>query len=190
MFLQIQLCYTRCRRYPRVRAPHTPRSPAPHACPANSHRLFVSDDAAPSPPQHAASLSGVVSIVDVLSIFARLARLPDVDPTAMQRHRRASSTSSASSASGGGVARAPDAYGTLPRSRSSSRTGFGTAGAHTLKKRVSMSSTSRSVSVSPGLPPTVVAGSPGSAGAGVLAGPVPSFEQLQGEAVWAARVPR
>ena len=64
------------------------------------------------------NLSGIVSIVDstvilrptmlcylisgvlpVLSLFARLAKVPGVDPTHMQRHRRASSASSQSSKS-------------------------------------------------------------------------------------------
>ncbi|KAI0765772.1 hypothetical protein BC629DRAFT_1293340 [Irpex lacteus] len=86
----------------------------------NSHRLFVSDDQPVSSPLGTGSLSGVVSIVDVLSLFGRLANLPDVDPTAMQRHRRASSASSASESSGTG--RSPEHYA-FPRSRSSSRTG-------------------------------------------------------------------
>ena len=51
----------------------------------------------------------------MLSLFARVANIPDVDPTRMVRHRRASSTSSSDSA------RSPprDIVG---RSRSSSRT--------------------------------------------------------------------
>lgn len=86
---------------------------------ANAHRLFVSDEAesinpvlSPSSP---GNLTGIISIVDsmyinwvlhlvscvnqypVLSLFAHLARIPDVDPGRMQRHRRASSTSSHSS---------------------------------------------------------------------------------------------
>ncbi|KIP07259.1 hypothetical protein PHLGIDRAFT_127793 [Phlebiopsis gigantea 11061_1 CR5-6] len=138
----------------------------------NSHRLFISDDTAPSPPSRAASLSGVVSIVDVLSLFARLAKLPDVDPTAMQRHRRASSASSGSS-----ISRSPEPYNHLARSRSSSRTGYSSAPT----KRMSVSS----ANVSPGLPPTI-SSSPG----GGLAGPVPSFESLSNVQQWAARVPR
>lgn len=36
-------------------------------------------------------LRGVVSVIDILALFARLAGLPDVDPARMQKHRRASS---------------------------------------------------------------------------------------------------
>lgn len=61
------------------------------------------------------NLTGIVSVVDsmwidyflactywnfrtpVLSLFARLAKIPNVDPTQMQRHRRASSASSSQS---------------------------------------------------------------------------------------------
>ena len=53
----------------------------------------------------------------VLSLFARVANLPNVDPTAMQRHRRASSTSSSSAGS-----RSPRSSGDFARSRSNSRT--------------------------------------------------------------------
>ncbi|KAJ6495294.1 hypothetical protein C8R45DRAFT_866502 [Mycena sanguinolenta] len=66
----------------------------------NSHRLFITRDTNGSAsPIFASPLSGVVSIVDILSLFARLAHL-DVDPGRM-RHRRASSasTNSAHSAS-------------------------------------------------------------------------------------------
>ncbi|KAF8474400.1 hypothetical protein DFH94DRAFT_636020 [Russula ochroleuca] len=63
----------------------------------NSHRLFVISEtpgsASPS-SGFRGNLSGVVSIVDVLSLFARIANIPDVDPGRMQRHRRASSASS------------------------------------------------------------------------------------------------
>ena len=61
----------------------------------------------------------------VLSIFARIANIPDVDPTRMQRHRRASSTSSSSS-----ISRSPEPYNHLARSRSGSRTGYGSGAAH------------------------------------------------------------
>ena len=57
----------------------------------------------------------------VLSFFARIARVPDVDPTRMQRHRRASSTSSSE-----GPRSPPRRTSGPPRSRSSSRTGTGT----------------------------------------------------------------
>ncbi|KAJ3520486.1 hypothetical protein NM688_g9156 [Phlebia brevispora] len=109
---------------------------------ANSHRLFVADDSLPAPPSVPASLSGVVSIVDVLALFARIANIPDVDPTAMQRHRRASSSSGSSVKSG----RSPVHSTFGPRSRSSSRT--------SLNKRLSLSSSppvSMPLSVSPGL---------------------------------------
>ncbi|KAI0041618.1 hypothetical protein FA95DRAFT_674696 [Auriscalpium vulgare] len=63
----------------------------------NSHRVFVTSDTA------GGTLSGIVSVGDILSLFALLAHL-DVDPTRAQRHRRASSVSSqgssASSSSG------------------------------------------------------------------------------------------
>ncbi|EMD32319.1 hypothetical protein CERSUDRAFT_119018 [Gelatoporia subvermispora B] len=80
----------------------------------NSHRLFVTDDSPVTSPGASTSgnLSGIVSVVDALSLFARIANIPDVDPTRMQRHRRASSSASSQSPSDSG-------YG---RSRSSSRT--------------------------------------------------------------------
>ncbi|KZT07022.1 CBS-domain-containing protein [Laetiporus sulphureus 93-53] len=91
----------------------------------DSHRLFVTDDSALSPtfpPSSSGSLSGIVSTVDVLSLFARLANLPDVDPKRMQRHRRASSTSSQSSSSHSSD---PSNFSLGLRSRSSSRTSLG-----------------------------------------------------------------
>ncbi|KAF8903933.1 hypothetical protein CPB84DRAFT_1961018 [Gymnopilus junonius] len=87
----------------------------------NAHRVFVTKDsgaASPtlSPSFHGGSfqsnLIGIVSVVDILSLFARYAKVPNVDPTHMQRHRRASSTSSSISER--------DFFN---RSRSSSRTG-------------------------------------------------------------------
>lgn len=69
----------------------------------NSHRLFVTFETPGSASPSAGvrgNLSGVVSIGDILSLFARIANIPDVDPARM-RHRRASSTSSHSSSSGG-----------------------------------------------------------------------------------------
>lgn len=87
----------------------------------NSHRLFITRDTSGSTSPIIASgripgnLTGIVSIVDILSLFARLAHL-DVDPARMRRHRRASSasTNSAHSARSGsrpssrsGVARTP-----------------------------------------------------------------------------------
>ncbi|KAJ6588749.1 hypothetical protein B0H19DRAFT_1100956 [Mycena capillaripes] len=71
----------------------------------NSHRLFITRDTSGSTSPIIASgripgnLTGVVSIVDILSLFARLAHL-DVDPARMQRHRRASSASTNSAHSG------------------------------------------------------------------------------------------
>ncbi|KAJ7461831.1 hypothetical protein B0H11DRAFT_2056233 [Mycena galericulata] len=64
----------------------------------NSHRLFITRDTSGSTSPMVASrvpgnLTGIVSIVDILSLFARFAHL-DVDPARMQRHRRASSASS------------------------------------------------------------------------------------------------
>ncbi|KAJ7204654.1 hypothetical protein GGX14DRAFT_459240 [Mycena pura] len=71
----------------------------------NSHRLFITRDTtgsvSPLVPSSrlTGNLTGIVSIVDILSVFARLAHL-DVDPARMQRHRRASSASSHSGRSG------------------------------------------------------------------------------------------
>ncbi|KAI4520998.1 hypothetical protein K525DRAFT_202313 [Schizophyllum commune Loenen D] len=64
---------------------------------ANAHRIFV---------ETGGILHGLVSIVDVLSLFAHLAKLPNVDPTTMKRQRRASSVSSGSR-SGSRAGRSP-----------------------------------------------------------------------------------
>ncbi|PPQ65354.1 hypothetical protein CVT26_000069 [Gymnopilus dilepis] len=88
----------------------------------NAHRVFVTKDSGPASPSlspsfHGGSfqsnLIGIVSVVDILSLFARSAKIPNVDPTHMQRHRRASSASSSISER--------DIFN---RSRSSSRTGI------------------------------------------------------------------
>jgi len=65
----------------------------------SAHRLFVTDDNPNSPKlgNSPEPLSGIVSIVDVLSLFALAASIPNVDPTRMQRRRRASSSASPSS---------------------------------------------------------------------------------------------
>ncbi|KIY47923.1 hypothetical protein FISHEDRAFT_44374, partial [Fistulina hepatica ATCC 64428] len=66
----------------------------------NAHRLFVTRNSSttPSPTSSVSSnLCGIVSMIDVLSIFARLANVPDVDPTIMKQLRRRSSSSSHSS---------------------------------------------------------------------------------------------
>ncbi|KAL1662241.1 hypothetical protein GGF50DRAFT_128884 [Schizophyllum commune] len=63
----------------------------------NAHRIFV---------ETGGILHGLVSIVDVLSLFAHLAKLPNVDPTTMKRQRRASSVSSGSR-SGSRAGRSP-----------------------------------------------------------------------------------
>ncbi|KAI0298652.1 hypothetical protein B0F90DRAFT_1731455 [Multifurca ochricompacta] len=69
----------------------------------NACRLFVTSEtsgsASPSTGMRG-NLSGVVSIGDILSLFARVANIPNVDPGRMQRHRRASSASSHGSTSG------------------------------------------------------------------------------------------
>ncbi|THU80065.1 hypothetical protein K435DRAFT_768349 [Dendrothele bispora CBS 962.96] len=82
----------------------------------NAHRVFVSETSmGASPimsPGFSPNLSGIVSVVDILSLFARLANVQDVDPTRMKRHRRASSVSST---------RSSDREQNL--SRSNSRTG-------------------------------------------------------------------
>ncbi|KAI8974861.1 hypothetical protein BD414DRAFT_176699 [Trametes punicea] len=85
----------------------------------NAHRVFVTEESPMSSSPSFSSivqtnLCGIVSVVDVLSYFARLANVPGVDPTRMQRHRRASSTSSNDSFRSSGSFAA--------RSRSSSRT--------------------------------------------------------------------
>lgn len=92
------------------------RVPA-YISPANSHRVFVTHESTPGSPSMtpavSSNLTGIVSVVDstfdsfqlpwtnitnpyflVLSLFARCAKVPNVDPTHMQRHRRASSASS------------------------------------------------------------------------------------------------
>ncbi|KAJ3788528.1 hypothetical protein GGU10DRAFT_346094 [Lentinula aff. detonsa] len=82
----------------------------------NAHRVFVTQESTGSSPllspTSSGNLTGLVSIVDILSLFARLANVQDVDPTRMQRHRRASSVSSQASSK------------ESDRSRSSSRTGM------------------------------------------------------------------
>lgn len=83
----------------------------------NSHRLFVTDNDYLLPAHSISStgnLCGIVSIVDILSQFAVVANIPDVDPTRRMRHRRASSSSSHSSRS--------SFSHDFSRSRSSSRT--------------------------------------------------------------------
>ncbi|KAI0070841.1 hypothetical protein K474DRAFT_1607926 [Panus rudis PR-1116 ss-1] len=91
-----------------------------------AHRLFVTDESQILSPSSLSStsgnLSGIVSIVDILSLFARIANLPDVDPTRMQRHRRASSTSTSSSLSKSPLNHSSDQA--LVRSRSNSRASF------------------------------------------------------------------
>ncbi|KAI0726525.1 hypothetical protein C8Q72DRAFT_845797 [Fomitopsis betulina] len=93
----------------------------------SSHRVFVTDEL---PPTSTGNLTGIVSTVDVLSLFARLANLPDVDPTRMQRRRRASSASNNSNSTGSSGSRSSGrnsfSFGTdSARSRSSSRTSLG-----------------------------------------------------------------
>ncbi|PPQ84912.1 hypothetical protein CVT25_004580 [Psilocybe cyanescens] len=64
----------------------------------NAHRLFVTRESGPASPTLSPSfqgnLTGIVSVVDILSLFARAAKIENIDPTQMQRHRRASSASS------------------------------------------------------------------------------------------------
>ncbi|KAH9916953.1 uncharacterized protein BXZ73DRAFT_53489 [Epithele typhae] len=96
----------------------------------NAHRVFVTDS--DSPPSSTSNftaptpnnLCGIVSVVDVLSLFALTANIPDVDPTRMQRHRRASSTSSGESpfAGPGGGSPGPSPRRSNSRSSSSGRT--------------------------------------------------------------------
>ena len=68
-------------------------------------------------PTHVHTNTNPTPRTPVLSIFARIANIPDVDPRRMQRHRRASSTSSSSAGS-----RSPRSSGDFARSRSNSRT--------------------------------------------------------------------
>ncbi|VDC05629.1 unnamed protein product [Peniophora sp. CBMAI 1063] len=69
-----------------------------------AHRVFVTLDpetsASPSSLSPIGNLSGVVSIVDILALFARLANVHDDDSRRGHRHRRASSASSQNSFSG------------------------------------------------------------------------------------------
>ncbi|KAJ7927470.1 hypothetical protein B0H13DRAFT_1970530 [Mycena leptocephala] len=106
----------------------------------NSHRLFITRDTSGSTSPIIASgripgnLTGIVSIVDILSLFARLAHL-DVDPARMQRHRRASSasTNSAHSARSGSrpSSRSGPRVGRTPSLRTSAPTSGGGAGGAT-----------------------------------------------------------
>ncbi|KAF4618201.1 hypothetical protein D9613_011536 [Agrocybe pediades] len=84
----------------------------------NAHRVFVTRESGPgspsmSPSSHKSNITGIVSVVDILSLFAHAAKIPNIDPTQMQRHRRASSVSSQSS---------DKEQFLLNRSRSNSRT--------------------------------------------------------------------
>lgn len=67
----------------------------------NAHRVFVARESTMSSPilgpAAVGNLCGIVSIVDILALFAKLAGITNVDPTEMQRHRRQSSSSSVSS---------------------------------------------------------------------------------------------
>ncbi|KDQ09154.1 hypothetical protein BOTBODRAFT_165200 [Botryobasidium botryosum FD-172 SS1] len=65
----------------------------------NAHRVFITDDPnLPASPGGApGNLRGVVSLVDILSVFARLAGIPNVDPGQMRLRRASSSSSSRSS---------------------------------------------------------------------------------------------
>ncbi|KAH8829433.1 hypothetical protein DL96DRAFT_1598081 [Flagelloscypha sp. PMI_526] len=60
----------------------------------NAHRLFLSDAAELS--SNGGNPIGVVSLVDILSLFARIAGIPNVDPGRMRHRRRSSSASAAS----------------------------------------------------------------------------------------------
>ncbi|KAF8333768.1 hypothetical protein F5887DRAFT_893072 [Amanita rubescens] len=103
----------------------------------NAHRVFVTSEPvlSSSPVVRPASLSGVASVVDILSLFARLAKIPDVDPSKMQRHRRASSSSSSKSER--------DKF----RSRSNSRTSYrGSPVFHTASPPIMIGSPDSSIS--------------------------------------------
>ncbi|KAG8903779.1 cell separation during budding [Tulasnella sp. 403] len=76
----------------------------------NSHRVFITDDAYLSHVSLSGNLRGVVSMVDVLSVFARLANIPDVDPASMSRHRRANSTASSGGSSNSSRSRASSTF--------------------------------------------------------------------------------
>ncbi|KAF8191821.1 hypothetical protein BJ912DRAFT_849249 [Pholiota molesta] len=88
----------------------------------NAHRVFVTKDSGTASPTMSptfkTNLTGIFS-----PSFARLAKIPNVDPTQMQRHRRASSASSQSdkdiflrsrSNSRTGVHRSPSAIASSP----------------------------------------------------------------------------
>ncbi|KIL63189.1 hypothetical protein M378DRAFT_187141 [Amanita muscaria Koide BX008] len=63
----------------------------------NAHRVFVTHEPISSPPSVPVELCGIASIGDILSLFGRLAKIPDIDPTKMLRHRRRASSASSSS---------------------------------------------------------------------------------------------
>lgn len=78
--------------------------PSPHPLPSPVKEAATSAASSPSltvspypPSSRSPSLSVVHPHRSVLSLFARIAHIPDVDPTQRMRHRRASSSSSQSS---------------------------------------------------------------------------------------------
>lgn len=122
----------------------------------NSHRLFVVDpdfepSSSPGSPM-GGGLCGIVSVVDILSFFARIANLPNVDPTQRMRHRRASSSSSSSHSSRGVIVRDLSRSLTHTRDLSQSSRDFA--------RSRSSSKTSIRLSQSPRVTPTVDIGSP------------------------------
>ncbi|KAG2105745.1 uncharacterized protein F5147DRAFT_579324 [Suillus discolor] len=122
----------------------------------NSHRLFVIDpDFEPSSSPGSLTgggLCGIVSVVDLLSFFARIANLPNVDPTQRMRHRRASSSSSSSHSSRGMIVR--DLSRSLAQARDLSQS------SRDFARSRSGSRTSIGLSQSPRVIPTLDVGSP------------------------------
>lgn len=71
----------------------------------NAHRLFVSSTASMTGDLGSGCLSGIVSVVDVLSQFASLVDISNIDPQKMHRHRSMSTSSSGSHRSANSLSR-------------------------------------------------------------------------------------
>ena len=84
---------------PTIPTIHTPSSPLPHFSPLNTSTSPIapsnSVSASALPGAHMSGrLSGVVSLTDILNLFARASGLNPHDPGETRRHRRRSSSSS------------------------------------------------------------------------------------------------
>ncbi|TFK26084.1 hypothetical protein FA15DRAFT_309772 [Coprinopsis marcescibilis] len=120
----------------------------------NAHRVFVARESTLSSPvlgpAAVGNLCGIVSIVDILALFATLAGISNVDPTEMQRHRRQSSSASSSARS-------------LSDFKSRSRSNSATATATQIQRSPSILALSSPV-ISPGINPLTEPASPSLAG--------------------------